>query len=388
VMHTGQPIGLQVRTRVPSYQPTPELPVTKKLAKLFGRTGRKPDANRPLTAAEELEQLRRELGSKRVIAVEEPAVEAPIAPRVTTRSAAAAVSTTDGAAEAPERVESTHREPITSSFRNHERVAAAFARTAEPEPHLPQAPRRSFREVLGERWAIASPRLQAVTVHLRSFGGRGADHAIAHLQTARELYSRYAVTAAAAAGVVILLCGSFYAGKLLFNRPAVTLTSGDASSIADSQVRPDVLDISNTNARSNEAVANVSGAQTETKLERNAGRTSEGTTPAKSGAFGGRRLDLNYVIMQSYFTQAEAEATVEVLNKYGIKATVETNLPRWAMAGKNLYSVVSVEGFAKMTGNSDFQAFMTSVNKINDKEAGNTLPKKLDPRPYRIQPQS
>lgn len=356
VMHTGQSVGLQVRTRTPAYHAAPVLPVTKKLAKLFGRTPRKAEAAAPRSAADELAQLRRELATKNPasepIAEERPSVEA-------AREASEA-----SRAVAPSRVE----ESIADSFAHEPHEPAA--------PREPAVPRKPLGDILREQWEVISPKLGALAAKLRTFGGQGARHAAFGLSGARELYNRYAVTTAAAVGVVVLLCGSFYAGKLLFNRPANSLQS-----VATNDVRPEVLDInskddSRTSDRANEPIANIN-SQPETKLER------QTDPPTKPGVFGGRRTDLNYVIIQSYPTQPEAIATVDVLAKYGVKSTVEMNLPKWAASGTTLYSVVGIEGYPKLTGNTAYEAYLAKIAQISDKEKGLTLAKKLSPCPYR-----
>lgn len=370
VMHNGQSVGLQVRTRVPSYQPTPELPVTKKLAKLFGRTPKSADANRPRSAADELAELRRELAAKNTpstpVEASEP-VPSPVAADV------------DDEVEVP-LVNSFREEPVAAPPQPARRKSAHdFAAELEEEEFRETGPRISRRpigEVLRERWALLSPKLGALAAQLKSVGGQSSSHAARGLGFAREMYSRYAVTTGAALGVVILLCGSFYAGKLLFNRPASNAIVG-GTSVAENNVRPDVLDVNNA-THSNEPIANIDSTQTQTTLE----RQPETTTP-KSTVFGGRRTDLNYVIVQSYRTQAEAIATSDVLAKYGVRTTVELNLPRWASAGTTLYSVVSVEGFQKLSGNDQYKAFISKIATISDKEAGQTLPKRLEPGVYK-----
>ena len=356
VMHTGQSVGLQVRTRVQPYHPTPELPVMKKLSKLFGRTARKPDANRPSSAADELAQLRRELAAKTEAQTPEPIADEP--------------------KQVPE---------SAGSFRTAEPIAEAFStrdEKPEQEQRAPREPRQTLADVMRAQWAIVSPKFMELGRRLGSLGRRAGYHTGQGLLALRELYSRYAVTAAAAAGVVVLLCGSFYAGKLLFNRPAVNL-SGQGTALAGGEIRSDVLDINDRNAtHANEPIANLNSGQPQATLERQAGPAST----AKPGVFGGRRTDLNYVIIQSYPTQAEALATVDVLSKHGVKASVELNLPRWASAGNTLYSVVSVDGYQKLTGNDAYKAYVANIAKISEKEVGKTLPKKLEPGVYKWAP--
>lgn len=358
VINSGQPIGIQVRPRVPTYQPTPELPVQKKLARLFGRkpaNGR--DPNQPLSAAEELELLRRELGAKpsppeSIESAQEPVAEA---------------DPTEAHAE-PELPRSPRR-------------ATEIARDlSELPPAAPKTPRKPVRVLLHEAWQVAAPHLQSMKSKLYEWGHIGFTRTRARIESLRDINARHAATAATVLGGIIVLGGSFYVGKLLLQRPTTDPALVDADGI-NTLPRPDVLEI---DPNGNSAVANVSRSVPDVALERVATQPQVAApVGGRPDVFGGRNLDANYVIVQSYYTQAEADAAVDVLAKYNIRTNVEKNLPGWSSGGRDFFSVVSYDGYPRLKDNAAYQAFLQTLTKISDRETGTTLPKRLDPRPYK-----
>jgi hypothetical protein len=404
VINSGQPIGINVRQRIPTYQPTPELPVKKKLAKFFGRKpkdGR--DPNQPLSAAEELELLRRELGGKSPPVVRETApaptqepaeenasheVEEPAAfPFTRVKTKASRNIEEDAIADEHSGAES---DPTARFFsaRNNSRTAADAIRTPRraaevareievTPPAPPRKPRKPMRLVLNESWGKVAPhaeraRALAQRVTLASFS-----KAQASIESLRNVNTQHAATIATAISGILVLGGAFYVGKVLLQRPASDTSLVDANGV-NTTPRPDVLDVS-----SGQAVANVSRSAAEISLEKASAQQPQ-LAVAPSSVFGGRNTDLNYVIVQSYYSQAEADAAVDVLAKYGISTTVEKNLPGWRSGERDFFSVVSSDGYAKMKDNAVYQAFLVTLGKISDRETGATLPKRLDPRPYKF----
>ena len=366
VINTGQPKGLQVRNRVPTYQPTPELPVQKKLAKLFGR--RKPGAelDEPLTASQKLEQLRRELSPPP--APEPIAPILPTTPRATTRIA-------EYEPEEPVEVPAAPRAPAIS-VSDRVRMLAAEAEGSE-SPTINRSPGKPIGQIAREQWSRVAPKLAT----LGQAVGRASSHGLIELRTlgsrVRDANSRYAVTALTACAVVVFVGGSYFAGRLLLNRPPIDLASGTPTAI-----RSDVLDLAQHKSNG-DTVANVDNRRSEPTLERSKGAASPSpiiTPGSGSGVFGGRDLSLNYVIIQSCQTQADADATVEMLAKHNVPATVELNL------GFNQFlpfAVVSTEGFARMSGNTKYTGFLSTLNKIGEQEAGVTIRDRLDPQPFK-----
>ena len=96
-----------------------------------------------------------------------------------------------------------------------------------------------------------------------------------------------------------------------------------------------------------------------------------------------RQPGLNYVIIQSYPTEQQAQAAVEVLASFKIAATVELNLPRWARPGSTLYSVVGVDGFERLSSNPAYTRYVEAVRRVSTQEFNRTLDKRFDPHAYR-----
>lgn len=93
-------------------------------------------------------------------------------------------------------------------------------------------------------------------------------------------------------------------------------------------------------------------------------------TPAMAQTFHARQPGLNYLVIQSFPRQAEAEAARDALAARGIRATVERNLPGWA--GKSWYSLVGTTGFDMGRQRPQF-----------DRQVKELKAMKLDPKPYR-----
>jgi hypothetical protein len=118
---------------------------------------------------------------------------------------------------------------------------------------------------------------------------------------------------------------------------------------------------------------------------------------------GPQTMGENYVVVMSYTAEADAVATIEVLAKYGIGATVEMNIPRYHGEGQaDRFYVVTNDGFSskgtagalingvsvekpykELAKNPDYAALIAQVLKCSEAEFRKTLPAKLDPRPYK-----
>jgi hypothetical protein len=96
-----------------------------------------------------------------------------------------------------------------------------------------------------------------------------------------------------------------------------------------------------------------------------------------------RQAGMNYVIIQSYPTEQQALAAVEVLASFKIGSTVEMNLPRWARPGSTLFSVVGTDGFDRLSSNPAYARYIEAVRRVSSQEFNRTLDKRLDPHAYR-----
>jgi hypothetical protein len=105
--------------------------------------------------------------------------------------------------------------------------------------------------------------------------------------------------------------------------------------------------------------------------------------PAPIPAPAARQAGMNYVIIQSYPTEQQAQAAVEVLASFKIGSTVELNLPRWARPGSTLYSVVGIDGFERLSNNPAYTRYVEAVRRVSSQEFNRTLDKRFDPHAYR-----
>ena len=86
-------------------------------------------------------------------------------------------------------------------------------------------------------------------------------------------------------------------------------------------------------------------------------------TPVPTPAFDGKRtVGLNYVIIQSYPEQKQAEEARDVLAKAGISTTIEKGLrglnPNW-------FIVVGTDGFARIRS-TEYETYVKHVQQVSD----------------------
>lgn len=94
-----------------------------------------------------------------------------------------------------------------------------------------------------------------------------------------------------------------------------------------------------------------------------------------------RSIGLNYVIMQSYPDQKTADEAKQILAQHGLDSTVEKGLPGWGTP--TWYTVVGLEGFARITSNPPLDAYSRKVRDISDKFAKKGSFKAFEPTPYK-----
>lgn len=123
----------------------------------------------------------------------------------------------------------------------------------------------------------------------------------------------------------------------------------------------------------------------------NPGRT-EGTNVVPPGGGSGnlpvvsknRVAGLNYVIIQGYPDEALAKAAQAVLQENGIETTIEKKLPGWQTPAQ-WYSVVGVHGFARLSGSSEYDAYLAKLKKVSDQYAKPRSFRAFSPQAYKWQ---
>lgn len=143
-----------------------------------------------------------------------------------------------------------------------------------------------------------------------------------------------------------------------------------------SDVRPDVLDV--TPGGAGEISASLAPTPLAPPVVE---RRIEANLPL--AAVGPRTARLNYVIVQSYLNEVDANSAVDVLAANNITATVEVNLPNWGSKGSTWYSVVGMVGFERLSNNPSYADYIARLNKVSDNEYNRTINKRFAPTPYR-----
>jgi hypothetical protein len=90
-----------------------------------------------------------------------------------------------------------------------------------------------------------------------------------------------------------------------------------------------------------------------------------------------RQVGLNYVIVQSYPNEEDANKARDALNQAGILCTVERGIPGWK---STWYMVVGINGYDKIR-TKEFEQYIESINAVSAKFGGNSKFKKFEPQP-------
>lgn len=186
----------------------------------------------------------------------------------------------------------------------------------------------------------------------------------------RLTYTSAAVTGFAVLVAVVL---AFILGRGGPATPDNPLNSASTEEIRAGAVTPGVLDV----------MSEAGGAPARAADAPEAPRTASKPLPPPPTptTLGDRIVGMNYVIVQSYPEEKDAQAAVEVLRQHGISATVVKGTayaPRW-------YSVVGLEPFDHLSGNAEYRQYVKRITEISNKFAGNSKFKKFEPRPYKWQ---
>ena len=201
-----------------------------------------------------------------------------------------------------------------------------------------------------------------------------------------------------ASGVGIVTVTSLTALVISLSSRTVTDVGGlTAVEILAGKVNPGVLDLrsgsgvaGNLTSDTNNAVASIADRGASARLTQNASSNdsaislSSGNTSQRAIEGTGRISGLNYVIIQAYDSQAEAQAVVELLAKSNITATVEfpSALPKWAQSDSGLFFVVGTQSFNRFTNNPAYADYIRRLNAISGRETGKSIAKAFDPHAY------
>ncbi|MFT3786169.1 MAG: hypothetical protein QM770_08385 [Tepidisphaeraceae bacterium] len=377
----------------------------------------------PRSARDEMDAMRRELAGPDAeptpapVAVVEPEPELDPEPAPVRRSALDALAAMRSElASSSDVVEGEEVEParpieVMPKKKPVRRQIENLETPDSPGPRDPQAARyteialeqvepKQPRKPIGD---VLKPYVSKITRTLKSAGAWSSRQLIAFKNRVNELLDRATtqnghrlalgrytpfIIGGAVVGIVVF---AFVLGQV-FNKRTPSQVELLAASNGDA-VRSDVLDLTGAvkpapagPAQANVPAGNIDQRQSSPTLTRRAGKPL--SSPETRGD--------NFIVVQSYTTDVDADAAVEVLTKYGIDCTVEKNIPRWTTPGqqKDRFYVVTLDGFAskgtvgpkpyaRLADNPDYAATLNKLNQVNDAEFRKTLPSRLDPRPYK-----
>lgn len=186
---------------------------------------------------------------------------------------------------------------------------------------------------------------------------------------------RVSYTTAGIVGFALLVAVTlaYVMGRGIAKESGAAVASATTDELQRGPSNPEVLDVT----RGGEPQRVVDQL---TLAQRNPAPTPVPPPPA-ANTRGERIVGMNYVIIQSYPEQAEAQQAVDLLRQYGVACTVEKGTPyapRW-------YSVVGLQPFDQMSSNPEYAAYVRQIQVISTKFASNSKFKRFEPKPFKWQ---
>lgn len=206
-------------------------------------------------------------------------------------------------------------------------------------------------------------------------------------RTRQFIKVHFSYTSAAIVGfaVLVALVLAFVVGRSGSSTAEVPENGLTSQAIRAGAITPGVLDVNATNNQGGLAGQMISESPPAAATNNAAAASGRAVAPPAAAVVdnGQRIVGMNYVIVQSYPEEKEAQEAVQLLIQNGVGATVVKGTayaPRW-------YSVVGVTPFDRLSGNQQYQAYVAQINQLSDKFAGNSRFKRFEPRPYKWQNQ-
>jgi hypothetical protein len=196
--------------------------------------------------------------------------------------------------------------------------------------------------------------------------------------TLRFTYANCAIILCA---VAVIVGSAFVIGRHLSRGPAQA-NAGSIDQLRHAKPNPEVLKVGESPANT----ANSKPVSANPPVDAFANGNSPPApvpvpTPsqAASATPGKRIVGMQYVVVQSYPKEADAQAAADLLIKNGIPCTVERNLAGW---GPSWFCVVGATGFDHTRNNPEYAKYLQSISGVSEKFAGKIKFKQFDPMAY------
>jgi hypothetical protein len=211
------------------------------------------------------------------------------------------------------------------------------------------------------------------------------------------LRMRYTTAAVGAFSVLVLIGLAYVTGRQGTRAPAA-LAAVSTDALKKGPAQPGVLDVGRSgsgNGGARAALASVGGGSPAVTAERipakgqpaqqqQAGRTRPlvQQTSAIVEESARRAINLNYVIVQSYPDRKSADEAAALLNKAGIRCTVEP-APAGFVKNSSWVSVIGTTGFQRLSNSPEFDAYIKAIEKVGAQLSGTAKFKRFQPAAYK-----
>ncbi len=243
--------------------------------------------------------------------------------------------------------------------------------TDEPPP-IPR-PERNIRMEIPDDHADTSPSRPGVRI------------AIDSLDQTISLILSYGSAAVAGFTVVLMIGLAFVMGRHSGRGPLPLLAERTTEEVRQDKPRADVLDVGRDQTHA--PITPTRSVSTPTSIAKPSPKPQTWNDPRPPSTYvakdGPRVVGLNYVIIQSYPDQADAENAMKLLIKRGIECTVEPAPASWSHSTYKMYSVIGKLGFDRIRSSPDFEQYKDAILKVSDEFAGRSKFKRFDPSPLK-----
>jgi hypothetical protein len=213
----------------------------------------------------------------------------------------------------------------------------------------------------------------------------GVRIAIDSLDQTISLILSYGSAAVVCFTVVVMLGLAFVMGRHSGRGPLPLLAERTTEEVRLDKPRADVLDVGRD--ASNAPITPTKTVPTPASMAKPSPKPQTWNDPRPPSTYvakeGQRVIGLNYVIIQSYPDQADAENAMKLLEKRGIECTVEPAPASWSHSAYKMYSVIGKLGFDRIRNSPEFEQYKDAILKVSDEFAGRSKFKRFDPSPFK-----
>lgn len=248
-------------------------------------------------------------------------------------------------------------------------LSRVFAGNGSPRPVIAMAPTSA-------PVAAAAPTPARIDVPAGVGGNAGSERRSAGARGG-EFHLRMSYTGAVIAGFagITIMAAAFLAGQRMPTTPRPTLSQVTVDQLRVQPPQPGVI-----NVRRDVPPPSDYSTRNEPATSPNANRPNP--APPQAVPRKVRQTGLNYVLIQSYPPEEEkmAHEAVKLLTENGIDCTVERGVAGY---GARWFSVVGLDGFAKVSNNPQLEAYTRKVKSVSERNAKKGSFKAFAPTPVK-----